>query len=159
MDHQATEEAVAFLRTNSEMLEGKTGFGWLAERLRGIADQVDDLLRENIRLSEQLDQHVGVLEVGGVRMDLSAQQAYFRGEPLTLTRIEYRLLHALARTPDAAVSVPALVETIWGEKAERNIPSLRVHMSHLRAKIDDGANGHRAIATIPGVGYLLSTDT
>ncbi len=92
-----------------------------------------------------------VIAVGDVRIDLDAQQVTRDGEPVRLTRIEYRLLDVLATNAGRLCSHRFLLEQVWGEEQSQY---LRVYIANLRKKLDDPAAPH-LLLTEPGLGYRL----
>ncbi len=64
---------------------------------------------------------------------------------------------ALAERSGRVLSVPYLLETVWGyDPADYNDPgTVEVHISHLRKKLGDG--GPRVV-TVWGIGYRLEPD-
>lgn len=157
MPKQATEDAIAFLRANSQLIKNRVGLGWASDRIAEIATLLEELQIENDRFRAALHKARGEVTVGEIRIDIGRQEAFYRDEEIGLTRIEFMILEILARTPDVRVPTQVLCDEIWGEGNEECIDTLRVHMSHLRRKIDDGDGGRRVIATIPTAGYMLCT--
>jgi len=97
------------------------------------------------------------LRVGELVIDRAQCQATVRGQSLTLTPTEYRLLCVLASRPNAVVSRVELAESIWGMHDAAIARTLDVHMRRLRAKLS--AAGERpALATRRGLGYQLIGD-
>ncbi len=95
-----------------------------------------------------------VIAVGDVRIDLDAQQVTRDGEPVRLTRIEYRLLDVLATNAGRLCSHRFLLEQVWGRGYEEQSQYLRVYIANLRKKLDDPAAPH-LLLTEPGLGYRL----
>ncbi len=94
------------------------------------------------------------IEVGSLRIDLTARQALVEGRAVELTRVEFDLLAALALRPGAAVARRWLVENVLDPEREGTERTLDVHISRLRKKL--GPRGF--IATVWGVGYRLSAE-
>ena len=95
-----------------------------------------------------------VIDAGDVRIDLDAQQVTRDGEPVRLTRIEYRLLDVLATNAGRLCSHRFLLEQVWGRGYEEQSQYLRVYIANLRKKLDDPAAPH-LLLTEPGLGYRL----
>ena len=97
-------------------------------------------------LSEQLKAHGLVLDVG-------ARTVTSAGKRVSLTRKEFDLLMTFLRKPGRVLSVPYLLETVWGyDPAQYNDPAtVQVHLSGLRKKL--GAKIARHIVAVPGLGY------
>ena len=75
------------------------------------------------------------------------------GEPVHLTRIEFDILSVLARNADRVVTSRMLLEQVWGPEYETDTQALRVHVSHLRQKIEPQGGVPRYVLTEPGVGF------
>ena len=88
-------------------------------------------------------------------MDLSGRQAKASGKKVSLTRKEFDLLAALLAKPGHLLSVPYLLETVWGyDVADYNDPgTVEVHVSHLRKKL--GPKAAQMIVSVTGHGYKL----
>ena len=54
------------------------------------------------------------------------------------------------------VSGAKLLKDIWGYDPDDNVETIRVHIRHLRSKIDKISNGKQYIETIYGGGYKLN---
>ena len=54
------------------------------------------------------------------------------------------------------VSSSQLLKDVWGYSPDDDIETIRVHIRHLRSKIDKIANGKKYIETIYGGGYKLN---
>ncbi|MDH4074707.1 MAG: response regulator [Acidimicrobiia bacterium] len=95
-------------------------------------------------------------------VDLAGRQVTDRnGEPIHLTRIEWGLLEALVRQPNRLVTQRQLLQQVWGPEYETETNYLRVHLTHLRHKLEPDPKQPRYLRTEPGVGYRfhLSPDT
>jgi DNA-binding response OmpR family regulator len=98
-----------------------------------------------------------VLKFGEIEIDLVQFQVTKRGQPLSLTPIEFRLLRHLASHPNRPYERGALIEAIWGyEEDINNDRTVDVHIRHLREKLEDDAANPRWIVTVRGLGYKFS---
>jgi two-component system KDP operon response regulator KdpE len=94
------------------------------------------------------------VDVGPVRIDLDAGVVTRWGQPVGLTRIEYRLLEILAISEGRLCTSRYLAERLWGAGSERKARSLRDHVASLRRKLDDPSVPELLVSE-PGVGYRL----
>lgn len=98
-----------------------------------------------------LENRVGTLSFGGLRLDMISHRVTKDGEPLTLTAQEFELLQALMRSPDEPVSRQELLRTAWGYQSMGITRTVDVHVQRLRRKL-----GPKAIETVYKTGYRLS---
>lgn len=97
-----------------------------------------------------------VVEHGPLRLDAVRRQATVDGRPLTLTTLEFDLLHTFLRAPGRVFSRDALIERVWGPDFAGGDRVVDVHVSNLRQKlVAAGARG--ALRTVRGVGYALAS--
>ena len=73
-----------------------------------------------------------------------------------LTPIEYEIFNLLFQNHGNMVSSKKLLQDVWGYEPDDDIETIRVHIKHLRTKIDKIANGKKYIETIYGGGYKLN---
>jgi two-component system, OmpR family, KDP operon response regulator KdpE len=92
------------------------------------------------------------IEVGPVGIDLDAGRVTRWGEPVRLTRTEYRLLEILATSGGRLCTSRFLSERLWGPGSEHKGRSLREQVASLRRKLDD-PSVPVLLVTEPGVGY------
>ena len=93
------------------------------------------------------------LKSQGLVIDVAARTVMVSGKCVALTRKEFDLLTTLLRKPGRVLSVPFLLETVWGyDPADYSDPhTIGVHISTLRRKI--GAKIGSRIVAVPGLGY------
>lgn len=73
-----------------------------------------------------------------------------------LTPIEFEIFNLLFQNHGNMVSSAQLLKEIWGYSPDDDIETIRVHIRHLRTKIDKIADGKKYIETIYGGGYKLN---
>jgi two-component system, OmpR family, KDP operon response regulator KdpE len=98
------------------------------------------------------------IEVGPVCIDLDAGLVTQWGQPVQLTRSEYRLLEILATSGGRLCTSRFLSERLWGAGSEQKGRSLRDHVASLRRKLDDPSVPELLI-TEPGIGYRFVMPT
>ncbi|MDY7083813.1 MAG: response regulator transcription factor [Actinomycetota bacterium] len=77
------------------------------------------------------------------------------GEPVQLTRTEFRLLVTLAERLDEVVSRDELLQKVWGYDYLGDGRLVDVHMRRLRAKVEPDPSQPRHLITVRGLGYRL----
>ena len=98
------------------------------------------------------------IEVGPVCIDLDAGLVTRWGQPVRLTRTEYRLLEILATSRGRLCTSRFLSERLWGPGSEQKGRSLRDHVVSLRRKLDDPSMPE-LLVTEPGMGYRFVLPT
>ena len=89
----------------------------------------------------------------GVEIDLIAQRVVRHGEPQRLTPTDWALLRALVLHSGRALSPRELWDLVWAREFGDFATHVRVHMTHLRRKVEPDPSMPRLIITEPGVGY------
>ncbi len=95
------------------------------------------------------------IEVDGLVVDVAAHRVVRDGEEVHLTPIEFDLLRVLAVNRGRLVTQRQLLREVWGPGYETETHYLRVHVAHIRAKIEPDPSRPRYLVTDPGVGYRL----
>ena len=96
-----------------------------------------------------------VFESGDLKLDRAAREVYVRGERVSLTPIEYKLLCALAKHAGKVVTHRQLLSEVWGEEYSEEAQYLRVYVGYLRKKIELKPDKPELILSEPRVGYRL----
>lgn len=109
-----------------------------------------------IRRSSQSTVSLPVIKHGELEIDLAQRTAKRSGQEIELTRIEFDILSYLAQNPNRVVSSKMILQKVWGLEYGDDLPTLRVHISHLRKKIEAHPSVPRYIITEPGVGFKFS---
>jgi len=89
----------------------------------------------------------------GVEIDLVNQRVTREGNPQRLTPTEWLLLRALVLNAGRALTPRQLWDLVWDREFGDFAVHVRVHMTHLRRKIEPNPAVPRLIVTDPGVGY------
>jgi len=92
------------------------------------------------------------LESGGIRLDPSAHRVKVRGEDVSLTATEFRLLRVLMERQGRVQTRSRLLSDVWGYSEDVDSRTVDTHVRRLRRKL--GAEADR-IETVIGVGYRL----
>ncbi|HEX2397638.1 MAG TPA: response regulator transcription factor [Solirubrobacteraceae bacterium] len=96
-----------------------------------------------------------VVQLGELEIDLAARRVSRGGREVHLTPIEFDLLQELARHPGKLVTHRQLLKEVWGPAYGSETHYLRVHVAHIRAKLEPDPSRPRFLITEPGVGYRL----
>ena len=92
---------------------------------------------------------------GELEVDLSARVVRKSGHEIKLTPIEYSLLRLFITHAGKVLTHHLLLTEIWGPKAVSQTHYLRVHIAHLRDKIENNPARPEMLITESGVGYRL----
>ncbi len=95
----------------------------------------------------------GRLEVAGVVLRVSEREVEVGGEKHHLTPKECRLLQVLMEHAGQTLSREFLMEEVWETTYTGNMQTLEVHISWLRAKIEEDRSHPLRIQTVRKVGY------
>lgn len=98
---------------------------------------------------------------GKLSINFAKREVKAAGELVKLTPTEYNLLYQLATNPGRPMSHRDLLTKVWGREYVDATEYLKVHMQHLRRKLNDDPDAPHVIATERGVGYrfIASADT
>lgn len=73
-----------------------------------------------------------------------------------LTPIEFDIFNLLFQNHGNMVSAQRLLKEVWGYEPDDSVETIRVHIRHLRSKIDKISGDKKYIETIYGGGYKLN---
>jgi two-component system KDP operon response regulator KdpE len=137
------------------------------EKVRALDAGADDYITKPFGTDELLARLRAVLrrsaeaggsplvEVGEVTIDLADRRVIRDGEEVHLTPIEFDLLRVLAQHRGRLVTHRQLLQEVWGPEYGEETHYLRVHVAHIRAKLEPDPARPRYLITEPGVGYRL----
>jgi len=120
-----------------------------------VLARVRSQLRRYAMLGSRTQPNSDELVVGGITLNDTTKTATVDGEPVSLTPIEYSILHLLMKNPGKVYSTKALYEEVWQETAFGSEGAVAVHIRHLREKIEINPSEPRYIKVVWGQGYKL----
>ena len=138
-----------------------------ADRLLGLEIGADDYITKNpfsprevmarvkAALRRSRAMHGALQDPGAaaLQIDAEAWSASWRGHPMDLTPIEFRLLRALASHPGRVYSRMQLLDALHGDGREVTERAVDSHIKNLRRKLDQAGAGAERIASVYGIGY------
>lgn len=135
------------------------------DRVKGLELGADDYLVKPFAFSELLarirtvlrrgpDRRPEVVRITDLEIDLFHHKATRAGRRLDLTPKEFLLLWLFARRPGEVLSRTLIAEQVWDMNFDSDTNVVDVHISRLRAKVDDPFQ-RKLIHTVRGVGYVL----
>ena len=110
------------------------------------------------RVRSMLRRHSGAIEVPVVEtadfvVDLMAKRVSAGGRDVKLTATEWNVVEVLVRSAGRLVTSKELLQTVWGPEYGTETNYLRVHMAHIRRKLEPVPGEPRYFHTEPGMGY------
>jgi two-component system, OmpR family, KDP operon response regulator KdpE len=118
------------------------------------ARHLDARIRAVLRRGASVDGDK-VLEVGELRIDITAREVTKAGEDVPLTKKEFDLLAYLAQRPGVVVGKRELLAEVWRQPYGGADKTVDVHLSWLRRKLGETAAEPRYLHTVRGVGVKL----
>jgi two-component system KDP operon response regulator KdpE len=119
------------------------GAAEITARLRALLRRVPDAPEETS------------VTFGKVEVDLAARIVRKAGTEVRLTAKEYAMLRLLVIHRGKVVTHGHMLRELWGPKSDENTHYLRVHMTHIRQKLEDDPHRPRHLKTESGIGYRL----
>ncbi|MGA1204378.1 MAG: response regulator transcription factor [Opitutales bacterium] len=146
-----------------------SALGAVDDRVKGLTQGGDDYLVKPFAFAElqarvevlgkrhrSASEHMGTgaIESGDLHMDLLKRQVHCNGKRVDLQSREFSLLEYLLQHKGQVVTRTMLLENVWDYHFDPQTNVIDVHISRLRAKIDQGRSSSR-IRTIRGSGYII----
>jgi two-component system KDP operon response regulator KdpE len=116
----------------------------LSARLRAVLRRVAETTTEP------------TITIGELVIDLADRRVRRGDDDVHVTPIEFDLLRVLARNRGRLVTHRQLLQEVWGPGYSDETHYLRVHVAHIRAKLEVDPTRPRYVITEPGVGYRLA---
>ncbi|MDC0440849.1 response regulator transcription factor, partial [Gammaproteobacteria bacterium] len=120
--------------------------------VRELILRVKAILKRGID-SPQQENNISDMEVGDLRLNLDAHQAFVRDEEIALTALEFRLLKHLLDRRGRVQTRDQLLEEVWGYSSDVTTRTVDTHIKRLREKLLGAGD---CIQTIRGVGYRFA---
>jgi len=126
----------------------------LEARIRSVLRRVDKEGLSGIPSS-------GVIQIGSIKIDTNRRQVYKGDERIRLTGMEFSLLELMVGRSGEAFSRSEILQEVWGYTPERHVDTrvVDVHISRLRAKLEDDPSNPELILTARGTGYMFQRVT
>ena len=97
-----------------------------------------------------------LLTLGEVTLMPETYSVKINDNVVKLTPIEFDIFNLLFQNHGNMVSSAQLLKDIWGYSPDDDIETIRVHIRHMRTKLDKISNGKKYITTIYGGGYKFN---
>ena len=86
-------------------------------------------------------------------IDFQKHQVFVRGEQITLSPTEFRLLTVLTKHGGQVLSQARLLDLVWGQEYDESLSVARLYVGYLRQNIEENPRKPKLIETIRGFGY------
>lgn len=140
------------------------------DRIVGLELGADDYLPKPFEPRELLARLRAILRRGGamasnqaaiarfgrLEVDSNAMQARVDGKPCALTTHQFKLLELLSASPGRVLTRDYLMDSLKGEDLQAFDRSIDVHISRIRAEIEDDPKHPRRVITVRGAGYVFA---
>ena len=114
-------------------------------------------IRALLRRARGVGQSPRKITVDGLEIAPDAATVVKNGEPLHLTKTEFKLLLTLASRPNQVFTREVLLQQVWDYDYFGDSRLVDVHIRRLRAKIEDDPRDPRIVQTVRGLGYKVAT--
>lgn len=115
--------------------------------------RIKAILRRAVQ--SEKEQNKKLLEVGGLKLELSSKRIFLNNKEINLTAKEFDMLELFATHPGKVYSRDQLLDTIWGRDYPGDVRTVDVHVRRLREKIEPNPGQPEYIHTKWGVGYYF----
>ncbi len=148
-----------------------TALGETQHKVEGFNAGADDYLTKPFELEEMLarvrallrrtgsippgGRHAEILNYGPLTLVPERFEAIWFDETVKLTHLEFELLHCLLQRHGQTVSPSEILKEVWGYDPDDDIETIRVHIRHLRTKLEPDPRHPKYIKTVYGAGYCL----
>lgn len=148
-----------------------TALNMLQNKVQGFNIGVDDYLvkpfemeelsvriKALLKRSNNIPQSLAVKEVltqGDITLIPETYSIEINGKSAKVTPIEFDIVNLLMQNYGNMVTGAKILKEVWGYEADDAVETIRVHMRHIRAKLDKISDGKKYIETIYGGGYRL----
>jgi len=151
-----------------------TALGDVSDRITGLELGADDYvvkpfspkelearIRSVLRRVDKVTINTGIINIGFLKVDTNKRQVYKHNERVRLTGMEFSLLELLVSKAGEPFSRSSILQEVWGYTPERHVDTrvVDVHISRLRAKLEDDPSNPDLILTARGTGYLFQRIT
>ncbi len=148
-----------------------TALGQTQDKVQGLNAGADDYLTKPFEVEEMLARvrallrrsdripkaakYTEILSFGPLTLVPERFEAIWFWETIKLTHLEFELLHCLLQRHGQTVSPSDILKEVWGYDPDDDIETIRVHIRHLRTKLEPEPRHPKYIKTVYGAGYCL----
>lgn len=160
-DERTADIPVLMLTALSQTQNKVEGFNAGADDYLTKPFEVEEMLarvRALLRRTDRIPQaakHSEILNYGPLTLVPERFEAIWFEQTVKLTHLEFELLHCLLQRHGQTVSPSEILKEVWGYDPDDDIETIRVHIRHLRTKMEPDPRHPRYIKTVYGAGYCL----
>jgi two-component system, OmpR family, response regulator RpaA len=148
-----------------------TALGQTQDKVEGLNAGADDYITKPFELEEMLARvrallrranripqaakHSEILNYGTLTLVPERFEAMWFKQTIKLTHLEFELLHCLLQRHGQTVAPSEILKEVWGYEPNDDIETIRVHIRHLRTKLEPDPRHPKYIKTVYGAGYCL----
>ncbi len=123
--------------------------------LEELQVRIKALLRRTNRAPVGAVSQQEILNYGPLTLVPERFEAIWFDLPVRLTHLEFELLHCLLQRHGQTVAPSLILKEVWGYEPDDDIETIRVHVRHLRTKLEPDPRKPKFIKTVYGAGYCL----
>lgn len=99
-----------------------------------------------------------ILNTGDITLIPENLEVKIKEKIAKLTPTEFEIINCLVQNHGQAISLGKLLQDVWGYSPDDDVETIRVHVRHLRSKLEKVSPDKKYIETIYGGGYRLHPD-
>lgn len=136
------------------------------EKVRGLKAGADDYITKPFGRQELLARVEAMLRRAGSRrtvpetyadellsVDFAQRAVTVKGEDVSLTPLEFRLLSAFVQHPGQLLGHDQLLELVWGDSFTASRDQVKLYVGYLRRKLEAAGADAGTIENVRGFGY------
>ncbi len=161
-ENQDTKDIPIIMLTALNMLQNKAqGFNIGVDDYLVKPFEMEELLmrvKALLKRTNNIPKSTAVKEVltkGDITLIPETYSVVINGKSAKVTPIEFDIVNLLMQNYGNMVSSAKILKDVWGYEADDAVETIRVHMRHIRTKLDKISEGKKYIETIYGGGYRL----
>jgi DNA-binding response OmpR family regulator len=124
--------------------------------VRELKARIRAALRRASLPPSQEESQILSFDEGHLIIDLASYRVTSKGQDISLTPIEHKLLLYLASNAGRVLTYEQILNNVWGPGYEDSLTNLKVYVRRLRQKIEPNPSEPRYLLTQWGIGYYLA---
>jgi len=160
-DSRTSQVPILMLTALADTKDKVSGFNSGADDYLTKPFDLDELLariKVLLRRSDHLPssaKYTEILTFGPLTLVPERFEVFWFGKSVRLTNLEFGLLHCLLQRHGQTVAPSLILKEVWGYDPDDDIETIRVHIRHLRTKLEPNPRKPTYIKTVYGAGYCL----